>query len=74
MLPYAEDVREFQFPSLSKSSSWQPDEQQQEAADDFVKMFDLTSSNRKELLQPEYTPNPVLAVCQLFLMLCLLEV
>ncbi|XP_042405797.1 ATP-dependent DNA helicase 2 subunit KU80-like [Zingiber officinale] len=67
VLPFAEDVREFQFPSLSKFSSCQPDEKQQEAADDFVKMLDLTSSNGKELLQPEYTPNPVLAQFYRFL-------
>ncbi|CAL9759832.1 unnamed protein product [Musa acuminata subsp. burmannicoides] len=61
ILPFAEDVREFQFPSFSSfPSSWQPDQQQQEAADDLVRMLDLASFDRKEVLQPDYTPNPVL--------------
>ncbi|XP_064948605.1 ATP-dependent DNA helicase 2 subunit KU80-like [Musa acuminata AAA Group] len=61
ILPFAEDVREFQFPSFSSfPSSWQPDQQQQEAADDLVRMLDLAPFDRKEVLQPDYTPNPVL--------------
>ncbi|URD75280.1 Ku C terminal domain like [Musa troglodytarum] len=61
ILPFAEDVREFQFPSFSSfPSAWQPDQQQQEAADDLVRMLDLAPSDRKEVLQPDYTPNPVL--------------
>ncbi|XP_009399523.2 ATP-dependent DNA helicase 2 subunit KU80 isoform X1 [Musa acuminata AAA Group] len=61
ILPFAEDVREFQFPSFSNfPSSWQPDQQQQEAADDLVRMLDLAPFDRKEVLQPDYTPNPVL--------------
>ncbi|XP_026660873.2 ATP-dependent DNA helicase 2 subunit KU80 isoform X2 [Phoenix dactylifera] len=60
VLPFVEDVREFQFPSFSSfPSSWQPNEQQQEAADNLVKMLDLAPSS-KEVLQPDYTPNPVL--------------
>ncbi|XAR63164.1 DNA helicase [Bertholletia excelsa] len=61
VLPFAEDVREFQFPSFSKFPlSWQPSEQQQAAADDLVKMFDLAPMGKEEALQPELTPNPVL--------------
>ncbi|KAL8062512.1 hypothetical protein ABFS82_02G151300 [Erythranthe guttata] len=61
VLPFAEDVREFQFPSLSKlPSSMQPNEKQQEAADKFVEMLDLAPTGREEVLQPNLTPNPVL--------------
>ncbi|KAL7158547.1 hypothetical protein ABFS83_02G151100 [Erythranthe nasuta] len=61
VLPFAEDVREFQFPSLSKlPSSMQPNEKQQEAADKFVEMLDLAPTGREEVLQPNFTPNPVL--------------
>ncbi|KAI8024897.1 ATP-dependent DNA helicase 2 subunit KU80 [Camellia lanceoleosa] len=60
VLPFAEDVREFQFPSFSNFSSWQPNEQQQEAADNLVKMFDLAPAGKEEVLPPEFTPNPVL--------------
>lgn len=61
VLPFAEDVREFQFPSFSNFPvSWQPNEQQQEAADNLVKMLDLAPSGKGEILQPELTPNPVL--------------
>ncbi|KAK9273866.1 hypothetical protein L1049_018678 [Liquidambar formosana] len=61
VLPFAEDVREFQFPSFSNLPlSWQPNEQQQEAADNLVKMLDLTPSGKEEALQPDFTPNPVL--------------
>lgn len=62
-LPFAEDVREFQFTSFSNfPASWQPNEQQQEAADNLVMMLDLTTSGKKEYLQPDFTPNPVLEV------------
>ncbi|KAL6974756.1 ATP-dependent DNA helicase II subunit 2, partial [Sarracenia purpurea var. burkii] len=61
VLPYTEDVREFQFPSFSNfPASWQPNEQQQETADNLVKMFDLAPEGKEEALQPEFTPNPVL--------------
>ncbi|KAH7577791.1 hypothetical protein JRO89_XS01G0299900 [Xanthoceras sorbifolium] len=61
VLPFAEDVREFQFPSFSNFPiSWQPNEQQQEAADNLVKMLDLAPSGKEETLQPDFTPNPVL--------------
>ncbi|XP_073102897.1 ATP-dependent DNA helicase 2 subunit KU80 isoform X1 [Elaeis guineensis] len=67
VLPFVEDVREFQFPSFrSFPSSWQPNEQQQEAADNLVKMLDLTPSEGEEVLQPDYTPNPVLEVSYCF--------
>lgn len=36
--------------------------QQQEAADNLVKMLDLAPSSKVETLQPEFTPNPVLEV------------
>ncbi|KAF5466965.1 hypothetical protein F2P56_016842 [Juglans regia] len=61
VLPFVEDVREFQFPSFNNfPASWQPNEQQQEAADDLVKLLDLAPSGKEEALQPEFTPNPVL--------------
>ncbi|KAI5345312.1 hypothetical protein L3X38_013189 [Prunus dulcis] len=61
VLPFAEDVREFQFPSFNNfPASWQPNEQQQEAADDFVRMFDLAPPGKEEALPPGLTPNPVL--------------
>ncbi|KAJ0051662.1 hypothetical protein Pint_00251 [Pistacia integerrima] len=63
VLPFIEDVREFQFPSFSNYPiSWQPNEQQQEVADNLVKMLDLAPSGKGESLQPEFTPNPVLEV------------
>ncbi|KAI3444684.1 hypothetical protein Pfo_001349 [Paulownia fortunei] len=61
VLPFAEDVREFQFPSFSNlPSSMQPNEQQQEAADKLVQMLDLAPTGKEEALQPNFTPNPVL--------------
>ncbi|CAM8926500.1 unnamed protein product [Rhodiola kirilowii] len=61
VLPFAEDVREFQFPSFSNlPSAYQPSQEQQEAADDFVRMLDLTSPGKEEVLVPDVTPNPVL--------------
>jgi ATP-dependent DNA helicase 2 subunit 2 len=63
VLPFAEDVREFQFPSFNNlSASWQPNEQQQEAADNLVKMLDLAPPGKEEALQPEFVPNPLLEV------------
>ena len=62
VLPFAEDIREFQFRSLSSlPSSSQPTEEQQEAADNLVKMLDLAPPGR-EVLKPEFTPNPMLEV------------
>jgi ATP-dependent DNA helicase 2 subunit 2 len=62
VLPFAEDVREFQFRSFSSlPSSSQPTEEQQEAADNLVKMLDLAPPGR-EVLKPEFTPNPMLEV------------
>ncbi|XP_060218825.1 ATP-dependent DNA helicase 2 subunit KU80 [Lycium barbarum] len=61
ILPFAEDVREFQFPSFSNlPSSMQPNEKQQEAADKLVQMLDLAPPGKQELLPPDFTPNPVL--------------
>ncbi|KAK4476526.1 hypothetical protein RD792_015682 [Penstemon davidsonii] len=61
VLPFAEDVREFQFPSFSNlPSSMQPNQQQQEAADKLVQMLDLAPTGTEEALQPNLTPNPVL--------------
>lgn len=61
VLPFAEDVREFQFPSFSSlPSSWQPDEQQQEATDNLVTSLDLAPAGKEEVLQPDFTPNPIL--------------
>ncbi|PHT59150.1 ATP-dependent DNA helicase 2 subunit KU80 [Capsicum baccatum] len=61
VLPFAEDVREFQFPSFSNlPSSMQPNEKQQEAADKLVQMLDLAPPGKQEVLPPDFTPNPVL--------------
>ncbi|KAJ4727118.1 ATP-dependent DNA helicase 2 subunit KU80 [Melia azedarach] len=61
VLPFAEDIREFQFPSFNNFPMlWQPNEKQQEAADILVKMLDLAPSGKPETLLPEFTPNPVL--------------
>ncbi|KAH0456366.1 hypothetical protein IEQ34_014273 [Dendrobium chrysotoxum] len=61
VLPFAEDVREFQFPSFNNlPASRQPNELQQEASDNLVKMLDLAPAGQEELLKPELTPNPVL--------------
>ncbi|XP_009604926.1 ATP-dependent DNA helicase 2 subunit KU80 [Nicotiana tomentosiformis] len=61
ILPFAEDVREFQFPSFSNlPSSMQPNEKQQEAADKLVQMLDLAPPGKQEILPPDFTPNPVL--------------
>lgn len=63
VLPFAEDVREFPFPSFSRfPASLKPDEQQQAVADNLVKMLDLAPSPKEEVLKPELTPNPVLQV------------
>ncbi|XVF73400.1 hypothetical protein PTKIN_Ptkin12aG0198800 [Pterospermum kingtungense] len=61
LLPFAEDVREYQFPSFNRfPASRQPNERQQKAADDFVRMLNLAPSGKEEALLPEFTPNPVL--------------
>lgn len=63
ILPFAEDVREFQFPSFSNlPSSMQPNEKQQEAADKLVQMLDLAPTGKQEILPPDFTTNPVLEV------------
>lgn len=63
VLPFAEDVREFQFASFSNLPALhQPTEQQQEATDRFVQMFDLAPSVKEEAFLPDFTPNPVLEV------------
>lgn len=63
ILPFAEDIREFQFRSFSNlPSSSQPTEEQQEAADNLVKMLDLAPPGREEILRPDFTPNPMLEV------------
>nr|KJB41116.1 hypothetical protein B456_007G091100 [Gossypium raimondii] len=71
VLPFAEDVREYQFPSFNSfPASWQPNDQQQKAADELVQMLDLAPSG-KEALLPEFTPNPVLEVLRYAFSLCL---
>ncbi|EOX96208.1 Ku80 family protein isoform 3 [Theobroma cacao] len=61
VLPFIEDVREYQFPSFNSFPvSWQPNEQQQKAADELVQMLNLAPSGKEEALLPDYTPNPVL--------------
>lgn len=61
VLPFAEDVREFLFPSFDNfPATWQPNEKQQEAADNLVLKLDLAPPNKEEALLPEFTPNPIL--------------
>lgn len=56
-------MREFQFKSFSSvPESLQPSMQQQEAADNLVRMLDLSPDEDEELLQPEQTVNPILQV------------
>lgn len=65
VIPFAEDIREFQFSSLSSfPASWQPQEEQQAAMNSFVKMLDLAPSDKEEVLRPQFTPNPVLEVLE----------
>ncbi|KAL6909596.1 hypothetical protein ACP4OV_001877 [Aristida adscensionis] len=60
VLPFAEDIREFQFRSFnSLPPSSRPTDEQQQAADNLVKMLDLAPPGR-EILKPEFTPNPML--------------
>ncbi|QHO25243.1 ATP-dependent DNA helicase 2 subunit [Arachis hypogaea] len=61
VLPFAEDVREFQFPSFSKfPAALQPNQQQLEAASNLVEMLDLAPCGKEKALLPDLTPNPVL--------------
>ncbi|KMT00104.1 hypothetical protein BVRB_1g019280 [Beta vulgaris subsp. vulgaris] len=61
VLPFAEDVREFQFPSFKNlPATFQPNDEQQEAADNLVRMLDLAPPAKEEILKPDLTPNPVL--------------
>jgi hypothetical protein len=63
ILPFAEDVREFQFRSFSRlPPSLQPTEEQQEATDYLVKILDLAPPGREEILRPDFPPNPMLEV------------
>lgn len=56
-------MREFEFKSFSSvPESLQPSMQQQEAADNLVRMLDLSPDEDEELLQPEQTVNPILQV------------
>ena len=67
VLPFAEDVREFQFPSFTNfPASWQPNGQQLEAAANLIKTLDLAPHGQEEVLLPDFTPNPVLEVLILF--------
>uniref|UniRef100_A0A803KYW2 ATP-dependent DNA helicase 2 subunit KU80 n=1 Tax=Chenopodium quinoa TaxID=63459 RepID=A0A803KYW2_CHEQI len=60
VLPFMEDVREFQFPSFKNLPTFQPTEEQQAAADNLVMMLDLAPPAKEENLKPDLTPNPVL--------------
>ncbi|MED6160576.1 ATP-dependent DNA helicase II subunit 2 [Stylosanthes scabra] len=61
VLPFAEDVRKFQFPSFSKfPAALQPNQQQLEAASNLVEMLDLAPYGKEKALMPDLTPNPVL--------------
>lgn len=63
MIPFADDMREFYFDSFTSApDALQPSEAQQEAADNLVRMLDLSPDGGDELLQPEHTLNPVLQV------------
>lgn len=56
-------MREFHFKSFSSApEALQPTIKQQEAADNLVRMLDLSPNEDEELLQPEQTVNPVLQV------------
>ncbi|RZC12173.1 ATP-dependent DNA helicase 2 subunit KU80 [Glycine soja] len=67
VLPFAEDVREFQFPSFTNfPASWQPNGQQLEAAANLIKTLDLAPHGQEEVLLPDFTPNPVLELISLF--------
>lgn len=68
VLPFAEDVREFQFPSFTNfPASWLPNEQQLEAAANLIKALDLAPHGKEEVLLPNFTPNPVLQRFYLYL-------
>ena len=76
ILPFAEDIRDFPFRSFSSlPPSSQPTEEQQEAADNLVKMLDLAPPGREEILRPDFTPNPMLEVeyCNLLFLLFVLS-
>uniref|UniRef100_A0A803LI30 ATP-dependent DNA helicase 2 subunit KU80 n=1 Tax=Chenopodium quinoa TaxID=63459 RepID=A0A803LI30_CHEQI len=60
VLPFIEDLREFQFPSFKNLPTFQPTEEQQAAADNLVMMLDLAPPAKEENLKPDLTPNPVL--------------
>ncbi|KAF3631207.1 hypothetical protein FXO38_20919 [Capsicum annuum] len=63
VLPFAEDAREFHFPSFSHlPSSMHPNEKKQEAADKLVHMLYLAPPEKQEVLPRDFTPNPVLEV------------
>lgn len=63
VVPFSDDMREFTFNNFkSVPESLQPNEAQQEAADNFVRMLDLAPDGGEELLQPEHTVNPILQV------------
>lgn len=56
-------MREFYFDSFTSApDALQPSEAQQEAADNLVRMLDLSPEGGDEFLQPEHTINPVLQV------------
>jgi ATP-dependent DNA helicase 2 subunit 2 len=56
-------MRAFQFKSFSSMpETLQPNNEQQEAADNLVRMLDLSPDGGEELLQPEQTVNPILQV------------
>ncbi|KAG0556988.1 hypothetical protein KC19_11G093300 [Ceratodon purpureus] len=61
VIPYDDDIRAFQFKSFSSvPEPLQPNIDQQEAADNLVRMLDLSPDGDEELLQPEHTVNPIL--------------
>ncbi|PHT73313.1 hypothetical protein T459_24098 [Capsicum annuum] len=63
VLPFAEDAREFHFPSFSHlPSSMHPNEKKQEAADKLVHMLYLAPPEKQEVLPRDFTPNPVLEI------------
>lgn len=73
VIPFSDDLREFQFKSFSSMpESLQPNNEQQEAADNLVRMLDLSPDYGEELLQPEQTVNPILQVG--LLVICVLQI
>ncbi|PHU07871.1 DNA-(apurinic or apyrimidinic site) lyase 2 [Capsicum chinense] len=63
VLPFAENAREFHFPSFSHlPSSIHPNVKKQEAADKLVQMLYLAPPEKQEVMPRDFTPNPILEI------------